>query len=176
MFFFFCILIRIFCTLFVCFVLDGLSQSIYIRMFCSKNSITFENMYILNYQFHCLDIFYIKFRFCKPFTITNFLTKILLIEALYKFTTTQCWFTLYLHMYVLGQCRFKCFVYLAQLSCVSHSIEIYSVAIKNIRNITVFQPIKLQVFCILTVKPHNIHSDTINCIGGSKATTDEFFY
>ena len=35
-------------------------------------------------------------------------------------------------MYVLGQDKFKC--YLAQLSGVSHSIDICTVAIKNIRN------------------------------------------
>ena len=35
-------------------------------------------------------------------------------------------------MYVLGQC--KCFVYPAQLCCGSHSIDICTVAIKNIKN------------------------------------------
>ena len=37
-------------------------------------------------------------------------------------------------MYVLGSCKFKCFVYLAQLSCVSYYIDICTVAIKNIKN------------------------------------------
>ena len=37
-------------------------------------------------------------------------------------------------MYVLGYYKFKCFVYPASLSCVSHSIDICTVAIKNIRN------------------------------------------
>ena len=36
-------------------------------------------------------------------------------------------------MYVLGQYKFKCFVVHAQLSFVSHSIDIYTVSIKNIR-------------------------------------------
>ena len=39
-----------------------------------------------------------------------------------------------LHMYILGQPKFKCFVYPALLSSVSHSINICTVAIKNIRN------------------------------------------
>ena len=38
-------------------------------------------------------------------------------------------------MYVLGWCKFKCFLYLAQLSCVSHSIVICMVAVKNLKNI-----------------------------------------
>ena len=37
-------------------------------------------------------------------------------------------------MYVLGQCEFKCFVYIAYLSCISHSIDICTVGNKNIRN------------------------------------------
>ena len=37
-------------------------------------------------------------------------------------------------MYILGYYKFKCFVYPASLSCVSHSIDICTVAIKNIRN------------------------------------------
>ena len=37
-------------------------------------------------------------------------------------------------MYVLGWYKFKCFVYPASLSCVSHSIDICTVAIQNIKN------------------------------------------
>ena len=37
-------------------------------------------------------------------------------------------------MYVLGYYKLKCFVY-PLLSCVSHSIDICTVAIKNTRNI-----------------------------------------
>ena len=37
-------------------------------------------------------------------------------------------------MYVLGWYKFKCFVYPTSLSCVSHSIDICTVAIQNIRN------------------------------------------
>ena len=37
-------------------------------------------------------------------------------------------------IYVLGQYKLKCFVYLASLSCVLHFIDICTVAIKNIRN------------------------------------------
>ena len=41
--------IRLFCTLFNCFVLDGLLQSICYRMFCSKHSIIFEKTYVLTF-------------------------------------------------------------------------------------------------------------------------------
>ena len=40
-------------------------------------------------------------------------------------------------MYVLGQYKFKCFVYTTSLSYVSHSVYICTVAIKNIRNMDV---------------------------------------
>ena len=46
--FLFHISIRIFCILFICLVFDGLLQLIYFRMFCSKHSITFQNMYLLS--------------------------------------------------------------------------------------------------------------------------------
>ena len=48
---YFHISIRIFCNLFICLVFDGLLQSIYFRMFCSKYSITFDT-YLLGYRFH----------------------------------------------------------------------------------------------------------------------------
>ena len=99
---YFHISIRIFCALFICLVFDGLLQLIYFRMFCSKHSITFENMYLLSCWFHCVDIFYIKFRFCETYTVTSSVTKNLLIETLSNFRTIKCWFTRYLDMYVLG--------------------------------------------------------------------------
>ena len=46
----------------------------------------------------CIDIFFIKFRFCETFTVINSVTRTLLV---YKFRTINCWFTLYLHMYVM---------------------------------------------------------------------------
>ena len=57
---FFHISIRISCTLFICLLFNGPLKLIYFRMFCSKHSITFENMYRLNFYFQCVDIFYIK--------------------------------------------------------------------------------------------------------------------
>ena len=48
---YFHISIRIFCNLFICLVFDGLLQSIYFRMFCSKYSITFDT-YLLGCRFH----------------------------------------------------------------------------------------------------------------------------
>ena len=64
----------------------------------------------------------------------NSATSILLIETLYQFRTIKLLFSLYLHMYVLGSYKSKCFVYPASLSFVSHSIDICTVAIKNLRN------------------------------------------
>ena len=109
---------------------DGLLQSICFWMFCSKHSITFENTYLLSCWFHCVDIFYIKFRFRETFTVINSVTRILLIETLYKFRTIMCWFTLCKYKFV----KFKCFVCPASISCVSHSIHTCTVAIKSIRN------------------------------------------
>ena len=93
-----------FCTLFICFVLDGLLQSICFRIFCSKHSITFNNTYRLSCWFHCVEIFYIKFRFCELFTVINSVNRILLIETLYKFRIIKCWFTLYLHAFSIHVC------------------------------------------------------------------------
>ena len=98
---YFHISIRIFCNLFICLVFDGLLQSICFRMFCSKHSITFDT-YLLSCRFHCVDIFYINFRSCETFTITNSGAILLLIETLSNFRTMKCWFILYLQMYVLG--------------------------------------------------------------------------
>ena len=39
-------------------------------------------IYICIYIYH---IYYIKFRFCKTLTVVNSVTRILLIETLYKF-------------------------------------------------------------------------------------------
>ena len=68
---YFHISIPVFCTLFICLVFDGLLQSIYFRMFCSKHSITFENMYLISSWFHYVDIFCIKLRCCETYAITS---------------------------------------------------------------------------------------------------------
>ena len=86
---YFHISIRMFCNLFICLVFDGLLQSIYFRMFCSKHSITFDT-YLLSCRFHCVDIFYINFRSCETFTITNSGAILLLIETLSNFRTMKC--------------------------------------------------------------------------------------
>ena len=99
---YFYIAFRIFSTCFICFLVDGILQSIYFRIFCSKDLITFENVYLLSCRFRCVDIFYTKSSFCETFTVRNFVTRILLIDTLYKFKSIKCWFSLYLHMYVLG--------------------------------------------------------------------------
>ena len=98
---YFHISIRIFCNLFICLVFDGLLQSICFRMFCSKHSITFDT-YLLSCWFHCVDIFYINFRSCETFTVTNSGAILLLIETPSNFKNIKCWFILYLQMYVLG--------------------------------------------------------------------------
>ena len=86
---YFHISIRIFCNLFICLVFDGLLQSIYFRMFCSKHSITFDT-YLLSCRFHCVDIFYIKFRSSETFTITNSGAILLMIETLCNFRAIKC--------------------------------------------------------------------------------------
>ena len=70
-------------------VLDGHLQSIYFRMFCSKHSITFD-MYLLSCRFLCVDIFYINFRFCETFTVTNSWAILLLIETPSNFKNIKC--------------------------------------------------------------------------------------
>ena len=93
-------------SVYICLVFIGFLQLIYFRMFCSKHSITFENMYLLSCWFHCVDIFYIKFRFCETYTVTSSVTRNLLIKTLSNFRTITSW---YLDMYVLDQCKFKCY-------------------------------------------------------------------
>ena len=51
------------------FCIQCFFESICFRMFCLKHSITFENTYILSCWFHCVDIFYIKFRSCETWTV-----------------------------------------------------------------------------------------------------------
>ena len=74
----------------------------FFRMFYSKHSITFENMYLLSFWFRCVDIYYIKFRFCETYTVTSSPTRNVLTETLSNFRTIKCWFTRYLDIYVLG--------------------------------------------------------------------------
>ena len=98
------------------------------------------------------------------------MTRILLIETLSNFRTTYTCIMYVLGCYkfkcfvypaylscVLGCYKFKCFVYPAYLSCVLHSVDICTVAIKIYEICKLFQPIKLQIFCILT-----IISDTVS--------------
>ena len=82
LYFYLHISIQIFCTLLICFALDGLLQSNCFRMFYSKHSITFDNTYLLSFWFHSVDIPYIEFRFCETFTVMNSVIRILLIGIL----------------------------------------------------------------------------------------------
>ena len=56
--------------------------------------------------------------------------------------------------------QIECFV-LCQLFCFSHSIDICTVTIKNIRNMQAFQPIKFQILCILTAR-NNINQKCLS--------------
>ena len=81
---------RIFYNLFICFIFDSFFLlSICFRMFCSKPSITFYT-YLLSCRFHYVDIFYIKFRSCETFTLTNSGAMLLLIETLCNFRAIKC--------------------------------------------------------------------------------------
>ena len=53
-------------------------------MFWCKYSIIFGT-YLLSCRFHCVDIFYTKFRSCETFTVTNSGAILLLIETLSNF-------------------------------------------------------------------------------------------
>ena len=54
-------------------------------MFCSKHSISFENTYLISCWFRCIEKLCIKLRFCETFTVTNFVTRIWLIETISRF-------------------------------------------------------------------------------------------
>ena len=88
-------------ALFICFLSD---DYFVINLFSNVLFQTFDYFWqnVSCCWFYCVDIFHIKLRFCGTLTVINFLTRILLIEALYKFRTIKCWLTLYLHMYGLG--------------------------------------------------------------------------
>ena len=77
------------CNLFICLVFNGLLQSIYLRMFCSKQSITFDT-YLIKCRFRCVDIFYINFRSCETCTVTNSGAIFLLIETPSNFKNIKC--------------------------------------------------------------------------------------
>ena len=72
----------------MCLVFDGLLQSIYFRIFCSKHSITFDT-YLLSCRFYCVHIFYINFRSRETLTVTNSGAILLLIETLSNFRTIK---------------------------------------------------------------------------------------
>ena len=72
----------------MCLVFDSLLQSIYFRMFCSKQTITFDT-YLISCRFHYAYIFYINFRSCETFTVTNAGAMLLLIETPSNFKSFQ---------------------------------------------------------------------------------------
>ena len=86
--------------------LFGIPLSLAINLFLKVlfETIVFENMYILSCWFHYTDILHIKFRFYETFTVTNFMSRILLIETLSNFRTVKYCFTLYLPIHVSCMC------------------------------------------------------------------------
>ena len=114
---YFHISIGIFCNLFICFVFGGLLQSIGFRMFCSKHSITFDT-YLLSCRFHCVDIFYINFRSCETFTITNSRAILLLIKTLsnyemliYPIPANVCFRLVQIQMFYISRLAFRRFTF-----------------------------------------------------------------
>ena len=81
---------RIFCTLFIFFTWWSFTIDFF-RMFCSKHSVTFKNVYLISCWFHCVDVFYNKFRFCESFTVIKSLKfeNLNNLETLYKFRTIK---------------------------------------------------------------------------------------
>ena len=96
-------------------------------------------MYPLSGWFHCVGIFYIKYKFCETFTLINSRTGILLSEILLNINlellsvalpynyTWICFSLVLIQMRCILCLAFLCFTF-------SHSIEMCTVAIKNIRN------------------------------------------
>ena len=103
------------------FVINLCWNVLYLTFDFSKPLIVFENKYPLSFRFHCVDIFYTKFRYCETLTAINPVARTLLTDKLYKFRTNKCWSTLYLHMYVLVSVNSDVFIYhLASLSFLFH--------------------------------------------------------
>ena len=114
---YFHISIGIFCNLFICLVFGGLLQSIGFRMFCSKHSITFDT-YLLSCRFHCVDIFYVNFRSCETFTITNSRAILLLIKTpsnyemlIYPIPANVCFRLVQIQMFYISRLAFLRFTF-----------------------------------------------------------------
>ena len=115
---YFHISIQIFCNLFSYFVFDGLLQSIYFQMFCSKHSIIFDT-YLLSGRFHYVDLFYINFRSCETFTVTNSGAILLSIETPSNFknsvdlsyTYKYMFWLVYIQMFCISQLAFLRFTF-----------------------------------------------------------------
>ena len=104
--------------------------SIYFRMFGCKLSITFDT-YLLSCRYHCVDIFYIRLRFCETFTVTNLGAILLLIET---------------------PSNHRAIKYIPPSFTAFHIPLIFERSQLKISEIcTLFQPLKLQIFCILTI-------------------------
>ena len=116
---------------FQCFVL--------IRVFdFSKPSVTFGNTYLLSCWFHCVVIFDMEFKFFENVTVINSVTITLITEILYKFRTIRYCFTFCIYTYI--------FFFNFQLS--------FKIVIKTSETCTLFGPIRLQIFYILTIMTH----------------------
>ena len=94
--------------------------------------------------FHCVDIFYIKFRFCETVTIIHSVTRVFLIETQYinlELFLIDLPYT-YTRMFYVSINSNVLYVPLCFLA-------FHILLIKTLEICTLFQPIKLQLFCIL---------------------------
>ena len=122
-------------------------------MFFSKHSITFDT-YLLSCCFHCVDIFCIKFRSYQTFRVTNSGARLSFIETLSNFRTI--WFTLFtLDLPYTYTCMFQVSV-ISNVLYIPPSFPAFHIPLVLVRQqlkiskmCTLFQPIKLQIFCIL---------------------------
>ena len=135
----------------MCLVFDGLLQSISFRMFCSKHSITFDT-YLLSCRFHCVDIFYINFRSCETFAITNSGAILLLIERLSNLRSVN------VDLSYTCKCMFQVsansnvFFILPSFPAFHIPLILARQQLKISKICTLFQPIKLQIFRILMIR------------------------
>ena len=104
--------------------------------FRSKHMITFENMYLRSCWFHCVDISFIKFLF-------HINLKLLSVDLLHNYT---CMFLVNINSNVLD---------ISPSLFAFHIPFIFALEQLKISEICMLlQPIKLQIFCILTIKYH----------------------
>ena len=121
------------------FVLNGFLYSTQIQIFRLHSNLWFSHIFYYFWKYIPTKLlvslcwhFFIQFRFSQTFTVIKFMTTMLWMKIMSKFRTIRCWsalssvtlvsvnsINLYFPIYIL---------------CISHSIDICTVAIKNIWN------------------------------------------